>query len=158
MEHAGLRWAKLREVADPGVCEAFEREAASAPDQRLARINPLAFATQHGLRQDDVISAFVHATRIGLFDLSWNMLCPGCGGVMQGGGALKSLAREHFYCALCAANYRPTLDELVEATFTVNPRVRRIAAHEPELLSHPEYMRQVFWGSWMAPPTTFRAR
>ncbi len=24
-----------------------------------------------------------HAARLGLFDMSWNMLCPGCGGVLE---------------------------------------------------------------------------
>ena len=41
----------------------------------------------------------------------------------------------------------PTLDKLVEVTFTVNPRVRRIAAHDPDSLPLSEYMRQIFWGS-----------
>src|SRR5205085_7243005 len=43
--------------------------------------------------------------------------------------------------------YEPTLDEMVEVTFTVSPRVRRIAAHNPHELAIPEYLRQVFWGS-----------
>ena len=29
----------------------------------------------------------------------------------------------------------------------MNPRVRRIAAHEPDTLPLAEYMRQVFWSS-----------
>ena len=40
-----------------------------------------------------------------------------------------------------------TLDEIVEVTFTVSPRVRRIAAHDPETLPWIEYYRQVFWSS-----------
>src|SRR5207247_9860289 len=40
-----------------------------------------------------------------------------------------------------------TLDEIVEVTFTISPRVRRIAAHDPETLSFIEYYRQVFWSS-----------
>ena len=68
-------------------------------------------------------------------------------GVLEAGAALKTLDREQFYCALCAADYEPTLDGLVEATFTVNPRVRRIEAHDPDTLPHTEYMRQIFWSS-----------
>jgi class 3 adenylate cyclase len=41
----------------------------------------------------------------------------------------------------------PTLDDLVEVSFTVNPRVRHISAHDPDALPLVEYMRQVFWGS-----------
>ena len=152
MSETAALWAKLKALADPEASASLERETATASDRGLARMNPLAFAAARGLNPDDVISTFVHATRIGLFDLSWNMLCPGCGGVLQEGGALKSLAREHFYCALCAADYRATLDELVEATFTVNPRVRRVAAHDPDTLPNYEYVRQVFWGSWVDAP------
>ena len=36
---------------------------------------------------------------------------------------------------------------MVEVTFTVNPRVRRIAAHDPDLLPEVEYLRQIFWSS-----------
>jgi class 3 adenylate cyclase len=36
---------------------------------------------------------------------------------------------------------------LVEVTFTVSPRVRKIAAHNPDQLSAAEYYRQVFWSS-----------
>ena len=33
------------------------------------------------------------------------------------------------------------------STFTVSPRVRRIAAHDPQSLPIVEYFRQLFWGS-----------
>ena len=36
---------------------------------------------------------------------------------------------------------------MVEVTFTVSPRVRRIAAHSPDELSLWEYYRQIFWSS-----------
>ena len=32
-------------------------------------------------------------------------------------------------------------------TFTVSPRVRKIAAHSPDELSAAEYYRQIFWSS-----------
>ena len=77
------------------------------------------------------IAAFLHAARLGLFELSWNVLCPGCGGVLDANATLKTVRAEDYNCALCAAGYEPTLDEMVEVTFTVSPRVRRIAAHDP---------------------------
>ena len=63
--------------------------------------------------------------------MSWNVLCPGCGGVLDANATLKTVDRSEYNCALCAAGYEPTLDEMVEVTFTVSPRVRRIAAHDP---------------------------
>ncbi len=36
---------------------------------------------------------------------------------------------------------------MVEVTFTVSPRVRNIAAHDPQTLPWIEYFRQLFWSS-----------
>ena len=55
--------------------------------------------------------------------------------------------KEAYDCALCSKAYEPTLDEMVEVAFTVSPRVRRIAAHDPHTLPVWEYFRQIFWGS-----------
>ena len=79
--------------------------------------------------------------------MSWNVLCPGCGGVLDANATLKSVRADQYNCALCAAGYEPTLDEMVDVTFTVSPRIRRIAAHDPHTLPNWEYYRQVFWGS-----------
>ena len=55
---------------------------------------------------------------------------------------------EHQYaCALCATGYEPSLDEMVEVSFTVSPRVRKIAAHSPDVLPMWEYVRQMYWSS-----------
>ena len=52
MAEAEVLWGLLRGVTNPAVAEALEREVASAPDHRLARINPLAFALRYDLRED----------------------------------------------------------------------------------------------------------
>ena len=137
----------LSDSAKPEVATAIEKLVADAPDRKLCRINALAFAAKHGLNEEDVIAAFLHAARLGIFELSWNILCPGCGGVLDTGVTLKAVDQAEYNCALCAAGYEPTLDEMVEVTFTVSPRIRRIAAHDPETIPWMEYFRQVFWSS-----------
>ena len=145
-EASGL-WELLRQTADSSVVDALAKEVETAPDRALNRINPLAFAASHGVPEQETISALVHAARLGLFDMTWAMLCPSCGGVLETTAALRTLNRSHYYCSFCELDSEPTLDQLVEVTFTVNPRARRIAAHDPQSLSHPEYLRQVFFGS-----------
>jgi class 3 adenylate cyclase len=121
-------------------------------DRELNRINVLEFAERHGLRADRAVAAFLHASRLGVFDMSWNLLCPGCGGVLDANATLKTVHREEYHCALCAAGYEPSLDEMIEVSFTVNPRVRRIAAHDPHLLPIWEYNRQMYWSSGIVVP------
>lgn len=137
----------LRQSANPNVVDVFERSVRDAPDRKLCRINALAFATAEGLGEEETIAGFLQASRLGIFELSWNVLCPGCGGVLDANTSLKTVQSTEYTCALCAAGYEPTLDEMVEVTFTVSPRVRHIEAHNPHELPATEYFRQMYWGS-----------
>ena len=137
----------LRNAADPAVVDAIETLVRDGEDRHLVRINVLAFAQKHGLDEEKVITAFLHASRLGLFELNWSVLCPGCGGVLDSSQQLKSVHKEAYDCALCSKAYEPTLDEMVEVAFTVSPKVRKIAAHDRHLLPAWEYFRQIFWGS-----------
>jgi len=144
----------LRQSADADCVAAIERSVREAPDRALCRINVIDFAAKHRLDEERTIDAFLHATRLGVFELLWNVLCPGCGGVLDASATLKTVNRDEYDCQLCAAGYKPTLDEMVEVTFTVNPRVRRIAAHDPDTLPEVEYYRQIFWSSGVDLPET----
>jgi class 3 adenylate cyclase len=152
VNEAQTLFTTLRQSADPAAVSAIEQTVREAPEHRLSRINALDFAAKHGLDEERVISAFLHAARLGLFELSWNVLCPGCGGVLDAGASLKTVHQSEYACALCAAGYEPTLDEMVEVSFTVSPRVRRIAAHDPNTLPPLEYYRQIFWSSGVNVP------
>src|SRR5262245_34783059 len=147
MSDTQAQFAVLRQAADPATVDAIEQLVREGSDRSLARINAIDFAGKNGLDAEKSIAAFLHAARLGLFEMSWNVLCPGCGGVLGHGASLKSVHHEEYSCALCAAGYEATLDETVEVTFTVSPRVRRIAAHDPSTLPLWDYCRQIFWSS-----------
>src|ERR1700738_5355312 len=137
----------LKQTADPAVADAIARLIDEGEDHELNRINVLDFSARTGLDEERVISGFLHASRLGLFDLTWNVLCPGCGGVLDGPSTLKSLRHDDYHCGLCACGYEASVDEQVEVAFTVSPRIRRIAAHDPNTLPVWEYFKQVFWSS-----------
>ena len=155
MSEAGNLFTLLRQSADPDAAGAIEELVRDAPDRALCRVNVIDFARQTGVDEERAVAAFLHAARLGLFELSWNVLCPGCGGVLDTSTTLKSVNKDEYDCALCAAGYRPTLDEMVEVTFTVSRRVRRINAHDPHELPFAEYFRQIFWGSGIDVPDDF---
>ena len=147
MAETGALFSVLRQTTDPQVADAIERLIDKGEDRDLNRINLLDFSARTGLDEERVISGFLHASRLGLFDLTWNVLCPGCSGVLDAHTTLKSLRHDDYNCALCAAGYEASVDEMVEVAFTVSPRVRRIAAHDPNTLPLWEYLRQIFWSS-----------
>ena len=135
----------LRQSVESNVVNLIEHLVRDAPDHKLSRINVLDFASSNGLDEEQSIAAFLHATRIGIFDFSWSILCPGCGSLLDAATTLKNIRREKYECSLCIAANEITLDEMVEVSFAVAPRVRRIPAHEPETLPIWEYYRQILW-------------
>src|SRR4029077_3250825 len=94
------RFSTLRQSAKAKPVSAIEKLIRDGPDCELCRINVLAFATEHRLDEQDVIAAFLHAARLGIFDMSWNILCPGCGGVLDSGTTLKTVNQAEYQCAL----------------------------------------------------------
>jgi class 3 adenylate cyclase len=147
MSNIQVQVSSLKQTADPAVADAIARLIEKGDDHELNRVNLLDFSARNGLDEEHVISGFLHASRLGLFDLTWNVLCPGCGGVLDAHSTLKNLRHDDYHCGLCACSYEASVDEQVEVAFTVSPLVRRIAAHDPNTLPIWDYFKQVFWSS-----------
>ena len=147
MSDSQALFAALRQAADAKTAAAIEQLVASGTDRDLVRINVLAFAAAHGLDEERAIAGFLHASQLGIFELSWDVLCPTCRGVLDVTATLKNVHQEPYECALCSKSFEVSLDEMVEVVFTVSPRVRKIAAHDPDSLPFWDYYRQVYWSS-----------
>src|SRR5580704_6287614 len=147
MSETETLFAALRSSADEEVVDMLERMVRGAPDHALNRMNALDLAAKDGVGEERVIAALLHAVGLGMFEMTWSVMCPSCGGVLSANKSLKTLDQAHYNCAFCAAGYETTLDNLVEVTFTVSPRLRKIAAHSPDELPAAEYYRQIFWSS-----------
>lgn len=147
MNDIGAQFSVLKQTADPATADAIAELIEQGEDHELNRINVLDFSKRRRLDEERVISAYLHASRLGLFDLTWNVLCPGCSGVLDAHDTLKSLRHDDYHCGLCSCGYEPSVDEQVEVAFTVSPKIRRIAAHDPNTLPLWEYYKQVFWSS-----------
>ena len=125
----------------------LERMVRDALDHALNKINALDLAAKEGIGEERVIGTLLNAVGLGILEMSWNVICPSCAGVLSANKTLKTVDRAQYNCAFCAAGYETTLDNLIEVTFTVSPRVRKIAAHSPDELPVTEYYRQIFWSS-----------
>ena len=147
MSETETSFTALRQSTGDDVVSMLERLIRDAPDHALNKINGLDLAAKEGLDEERVIAALLNAVQLGILEMSWNVMCPSCAGVLSANKSLKTLDRAQYNCAFCAAGYETTLDNLVEVTFTVSPRLRKIAAHSPDELPAAEYYRQIFWSS-----------
>ncbi|MBE7439011.1 MAG: adenylate/guanylate cyclase domain-containing protein [Spirochaetales bacterium] len=97
----------------------------SAPDKLAARIKPLQIAAHSKLPEIDLIEFFLRATRRGLFNLSWDLLCPSCRGDKFRASKLHDLALKA-HCDYCNIEYDADFSRSVELTFRPLPHVRKV--------------------------------
>ncbi|MBB4569719.1 adenylate/guanylate cyclase domain-containing protein [Rhizobium leucaenae] len=122
----------------PRVISKFETLIRSGGDLSLFRVNPLAFARDRAIAEAESIDLFLHATRRGLFEMSWDVVCPQSGMVLDSFGALRTL-KTHYVCGLCDVSGETNLDDFIEVTFTVSPHLRRLPFHDPASLSVEDF-------------------
>jgi class 3 adenylate cyclase len=109
-------------------------------DLLVARMRPYVFADAWQLPRDRVLAAMLAATRGGLLDLSWTIVCPSCRGQKNSVAALARLGGT-VHCDQCGIEYGPEFDRNVEVTFDARPSGRVVEAPVYCLLG-PQTARQ----------------
>ncbi|HET6485443.1 MAG TPA: DUF5939 domain-containing protein [Spirochaetia bacterium] len=135
----------------PGVIQKLETLVKTADDYDLFRINPLRFAADRLIPEQEAIDVLLHGTKAGLFQMEWNLVCPTCGDMVESFRTLSRL-NSHFHCTVCNLNSEASLDDYIHVTFTISPEVREITFHHPESLSISDFhLRYHFNQSAMLP-------
>lgn len=94
-------------------------------EMELDRIQPRRLAREWDLPPRDVLVAFLQATRLGLFDLSWDVVCPLCRGAKEQVGELSDLPAEGA-CDICNLEFGLVEDHVVEVSFRIHPSIRQV--------------------------------
>jgi hypothetical protein len=95
-------------------------------DDQVVGIRPFALADTWGADRLEVLRLFLHATRAGLFELRWEVMCPNCRVPKSESPTLAKLPNQ-FHCETCGIAYDLDFDQRVELRFTVHPGVREAA-------------------------------
>lgn len=110
----------------------------------LFRVNALTFARERGIDPAESLDLLLHAAYLGLFQISWNVVCPICGQTARSFSSLRRIASQ-YYCALCQLESESQLDDYIHVSFTVSPAVRQIPQHDPDAMSSLEYFRDAMF-------------
>jgi len=95
-----------------------------SPDVELSHLRPFTVAKKWRADRWDVLKIFLHATRAGLLNLRWEVLCPNCRSTrLPRTSSLAGLARVA-HCDVCNIRFDAEFDRSVELKFSVNPSVR----------------------------------
>ncbi len=103
------------------------------------KVNAFRIAEELGVPRPDAVRALLFATRLGLFDLHWDVHCPSCKGIPEYHRHLMAL-QTRAHCKLCEIDWALDFSEQIEVTFTVNADVRPIAVRDFADYAFPEVM------------------
>lgn len=116
---------RLEQVAslDRGIVGCLLRHLDEAGEDDVLRMQPYALAARWQTDPHETLRVFLHATRLGLLSLQWQLLCPNC---RVPKGEAETLARmdRQFHCDTCGISYDANLDRSVELRFRVHPAIR----------------------------------
>ena len=150
----GRVWALRRPLLDGGVPEPIADKllahVAHADDMSLSRIRPYELADLWDEDRRAVLSACMRATRAGLLDLRWDILCPGCRGVADGADTLRHLRTGVAHCETCLIEFSPDFDQSVEVTFRPTEAVRQVRT-PPFCVAGPQVTPHVAVQQLLAP-------
>jgi class 3 adenylate cyclase len=97
-------------------------------DLAVSRIRAYKLADDWNEPRRLVLEVCLRATRAGLLDFQWDLLCPLCRGAQQSGVSLKDIQTD-VHCAACQIDFTINFDRYVELTFRPNAAVRRVETH-----------------------------
>jgi class 3 adenylate cyclase len=136
----GLLRKLVDQGANPEQARRLEAWLLASADAELERIRPYALADAWGASRRDLLELCLRATRLGLLEMRWNLLCPLCRGSKAAYPSLQELEK-HVHCEACCIDFDVNFDRLAEVTFRPHPAIRKIDARDycvggPQRTSH----------------------
>ena len=120
----GLDTLKLRGFDDT-VIDNMHELLVRGDQITVARIQPYVLAHLWDVPRREAVHLCLQATRAGLLDLQWDLLCPLCRGAKETSASLRDLPAT-VHCNSCHIDFEANFEQSVELTFRVNSSIRQI--------------------------------
>jgi class 3 adenylate cyclase len=122
---SSLRAELVAGGAEPTLVERLATTVARSEDLSLARLRPYALADAWAEKRRSVLELCLAATRCGLLESRWELLCPLCRGATQSARSLSQVER-HGHCDSCDVDVEADLERSLELVFRPSPAVREV--------------------------------
>jgi hypothetical protein len=92
-------------------------------DINLARIRPYQLADEWQAPRQAILEMFLSATKIGLLNMRWDVMCPLCRGSNESHNSLDQL-QKGVHCPACNVNFEADFAQHVELIFVPHSQIR----------------------------------
>jgi class 3 adenylate cyclase len=117
--------ALLAEGLNPELVDRLAVLVGRGDELAAARVRPYALAGAWGAERRAVLELCLHATRAGLLELRWDLLCPLCRRARQSAGSLAVLESK-VHCDTCQIDFSADFARSVELAFRPCAAVREV--------------------------------
>ncbi len=115
--------ALTESLGSPALTNLLVEFIRNGSDTDVSHIRPFELADKWKENRNDVMRFLLHATKAGLVDLNWEVVCPHCKAAATTVANLSGVSAQAA-CTTCEESFRSDLSESIEAIFTVNPAIR----------------------------------
>jgi len=122
---AALRRTLSEEVHDATLVEPLVTLLERGTDEVVDRVRPYVLADEHDFARRRMLDLHMRATRAGLLDMQWDLMCPLCRGVKDSANRLQDLAGQ-VHCDVCQIDFGASFDRAVELTFHPTRAIRSV--------------------------------
>ncbi len=140
----------VEQGTDPSLVARLEEFLEHSDELSVQRIRPYALADRWGVNRRGVLEMFLRATRAGIVDMSWDLLCPSCRGTTEGHTNLGDV-RGRSHCDTCQIDFTVNFDHNIEVVFKPNPAVRAVKFEAAFCAGSPQLQPHVVMSQSIAP-------
>lgn len=97
----------------------------SFDDDELYKIQVPELAERFNFDQDKLLSSFLEAAKLGIYELNWDVICPHCKGQRSRTQSLAEILVED-ECAPCKLKFKVDSLNKIDVNFSVNPKYREV--------------------------------
>jgi len=154
---ADIRTQLLKAGLDPAQVGMLLHCVETATDEEIYRIRVKVLAREWKLSEQNLLVTMLHATRLGLLTLTWDMICPHCRGTRAELTHLGELPKTG-ECTVCGIEFDTTSISALEVTFHVHPSIRKVekrwfCSAEPATKPHIQIQKTLQPGQQVSIPT-----
>ncbi|MCC6499501.1 MAG: hypothetical protein IT313_04445 [Anaerolineales bacterium] len=142
--------AVIKQGTNPELLNRLEEFFDQADELSIQRIRPYALADHWKTNRRAVLEMFLRATRAGIVDMSWDLLCPSCRGITEGHSNLADV-RGDSHCSTCQIDFRANFDHNIEVVFRPNASVRAVDFAAAFCVGSPQLQPHVALSQTLAP-------
>ncbi len=133
---AAIRQNLVEQGLESALVDRLVTTIEEADNMNLDRIRPYALADHWHVSRKDTLEMCLLATRAGLLDFQWDLLCPSCRNARESVTSLGDVGQT-VHCHTCRIDYTANFTQSVELTFRPNPSIRIVPEHQEYCMSGP---------------------